>query len=148
MATCGENSKTFFESYLFSFRSSTSSNALPTSVVRLVQPVFEELVGCVLSFRGRATQGASMEVAWAALPLLPRLVLRRPMVDFTSVGHLPPDPAADYRDNRLAHWALGNLDTLLSAARAHASLTNGWARPPTSLSEGRYGPHFPFAALS
>jgi hypothetical protein len=57
-----------------------------------------------LSFRGRATQGASAEADWAALLLFPRLVLR-PMADFTSAGHLPPVPVADYRDNRLAHWA-------------------------------------------
>jgi hypothetical protein len=73
-------------------------------VVRLIKPVFEELVGCVLSFRGRATQGASAEVAWAALLLFPRLGLR-PMADFTSAEHLPTDPVGDYRDNRLAHWA-------------------------------------------
>jgi hypothetical protein len=36
-------------------------------------------------------------------------------------------------DNRLAHWASGYLDTLFSAARAHPSLTNGRAPPPTSL---------------
>jgi hypothetical protein len=71
-------------------------------VVRLVKPVFEELVGCVLSFRGRATQGASAEAAWAALLLFPRLVLR-PTADFTYAGHLPPKPVSDYRDNRLAH---------------------------------------------
>jgi hypothetical protein len=50
-------SKVFFESYRLSFRSGTSSNGVPPSVVRLVKPVFEELIGCVLSFRGRATQG-------------------------------------------------------------------------------------------
>jgi hypothetical protein len=61
-------------------------------------PIFEELIGCVLSFRGRATQAAR-----AALPLFPRLFLR-PMADFTFAGHLPPDPVADYRDNRLAQW--------------------------------------------
>ena len=83
-ATGGENSKVFFESYLLSFRSSTSSNGVPLSVVRLVKPVFEELVDCVLSFRGRASQGASPEAAWAALLLFPR-----PMADFTSAGHLP-----------------------------------------------------------
>jgi hypothetical protein len=71
-------------------------------VVRLVKHVFEELVGCVLSFRGKATQGASAEAAWTALLLFPRLVLRR-MADFTSAGHLPPDPFVDYHANRLAH---------------------------------------------
>jgi hypothetical protein len=101
-------------------------------VVRLVKPVFEELVGCVLSFRGMATQGASVEAAWAALLLFPRLVLR-PVADFTSAGHLPPDPVVDYRGNRLAHWASRDLDTLFSAAGAHASLNNGRAPPPTSL---------------
>jgi hypothetical protein len=69
-------------------------------VVRLVKPVFEELVGCVLSFRGRATQWTSAEAAWAALLLFPRLDLR-PIADFSSPGHLPLDPVADYRDNRL-----------------------------------------------
>jgi hypothetical protein len=44
-ATGGENSKAFFEPYLLSIRSSTSSNGVPPSVVRLVKPVFEELVG-------------------------------------------------------------------------------------------------------
>jgi hypothetical protein len=97
-ATGGENSKAFFESYLLSFRSSMSSNGVSPSVVRLVKPVFEELVGCVLSFHGRATQGASAEAAWAALLLFPRLVLRS-MTDFTSAGHFPLDPVADYRDN-------------------------------------------------
>jgi hypothetical protein len=87
-ASGGENSKAVFESYLLSFRSSTSSNEGPPSVVRLVKPVFDELVGCVLSFRGRATQRASAEAAWAALLLFPRLVLR-PMADFTSAGHVP-----------------------------------------------------------
>jgi hypothetical protein len=43
------------------------------------------------------------------------------MPDFTSTGRLPLDPATDNRDNRLAHWALGNLDTLFSAAPAPAS---------------------------
>jgi hypothetical protein len=57
-------------------------------VVRLVKPVFKELVGCVLSCRGRATQGASAEAAWAALLLFPRLVLR-PMADFTYAGIYP-----------------------------------------------------------
>jgi hypothetical protein len=66
----------------------TSSNGGPPSVVRLVNPVFEELVGCVLSFRGRATQGVSAEAAWLALLLFPRFVLR-PMADFTS-GHVLP----------------------------------------------------------
>jgi hypothetical protein len=55
------------------------------------------------------------------------------MADFTYAGHLPPDPVADYRDNRLAQWASRDLDTLFFAARAHASLTNGRAPPPTSL---------------
>jgi hypothetical protein len=54
------------------------------------------------------------------------------MAHFTSAGHMPLDPVADYRDNRFAHWASGDLDTLLSAARSHASLTNGRAPPPTS----------------
>jgi hypothetical protein len=65
--TGGDNSKALVESYLLSFRSSTSSNGVPPLVVRLVKPIFEELVGCVLSFRGRATQGASVDAAWAAL---------------------------------------------------------------------------------
>jgi hypothetical protein len=47
----GENSKAFFESYLISFRSITSSNGVLPSVARLVKPVFEELVGCVLSLQ-------------------------------------------------------------------------------------------------
>ena len=55
------------------------------------------------------------------------------MADFTCAGHLPPYPVADYRDNRLADWASGDHDRLFSAARAHASLTNGQAPPPTSL---------------
>jgi hypothetical protein len=131
-ATGGENSKAFFESYLFSFRVSTSSNGIPSSVVRLVKPIFEELVGFVLSFRGRVTQGASAEAAWAALLLFLRFVLR-PMADFTVAGHLSRDTVADYRNNRLAHWASGDLDTLFSAARAHASLTNGRKPPPTSI---------------
>jgi hypothetical protein len=57
-AASRENSKAFFESYLLPFRSSTSSNGVFPSVIRLVKPIFKELVGCVLSFRGRATQGA------------------------------------------------------------------------------------------
>jgi hypothetical protein len=68
-----ENSKAFFESYLLSFRYSSSSNGVPASVVRLVKPVFEELVGCVLSFRGRAIKGASAEAAWALFLFLPAL---------------------------------------------------------------------------
>jgi hypothetical protein len=68
-------------------------------VVRLVNPVFKERVGCVLSFRGRATQKASAEAAWAAFLLFSGLILR-PMADFTSAGHLPLDPVADYHDNR------------------------------------------------
>jgi hypothetical protein len=55
------------------------------------------------------------------------------MADFTSAEHLPPDPVADYRDNRLAHWASRDLDTLFSAARALASLGSGRAPPPSSL---------------
>eukprot|EP00873_Tetraselmis_striata_P006278 jgi/Tetstr1/426542/TSEL_016840.t1 len=35
-------------------------------------------------------------------------------------GSLPPDPVADYRDNRLSHWERGNLDTLFALARTHA----------------------------
>eukprot|EP00873_Tetraselmis_striata_P040951 jgi/Tetstr1/461215/TSEL_006352.t1 len=35
-------------------------------------------------------------------------------------GSLPPDPVADYRDNRLSHWEHGDLDTLLALARTHA----------------------------
>jgi hypothetical protein len=73
-ANGGENSKDFFESCLLSFRFSTSTNGVPPSVVRLVKPVFEEAVGCVLSSRGRATLGASAEAAWAALLLFSRLV--------------------------------------------------------------------------
>jgi hypothetical protein len=38
-------------------------------MVRLVKPVFEELVGCVLSFRGMATQEASAEASWATFAL-------------------------------------------------------------------------------
>jgi hypothetical protein len=121
-----------------------SSNGVPPSVVRLVKPVFEELVGCILSLPGRATQVASAEAAWPALLLFPRLLLR-PMADFTSTGHLPPDPVADFRDDYLAHWASRDLDTLFSAARAHASLSNGRAPPSTSLS--RAGT-FPFTAFS
>jgi hypothetical protein len=131
-ATGGENSKAFVESYLLSFRSRTASNGVPPSVVCLVNSVFEELVGCVLSFRGRPTQGASAEAAWAALLLLQRLVLRQ-MADFTSTGDQPPDPVGDYRDYRIARWALGDLDTLFSTARANASLTNERTPPRTSL---------------
>jgi hypothetical protein len=58
------------------------------------------------------------------------------MADFTSAGHFPPDPVAEYCDNRLAHWASGDLHTLFSATRAHASLGNGRAPPPTSLVRG------------
>jgi hypothetical protein len=65
------------------------------------------------------------------------------MADFTSAGHLPPEPVANFRDNRLAHWASGDLDTLFSATRAHASLTNGRAPPPTSLSRVGTDPIFP-----
>jgi hypothetical protein len=83
----------------------------PDSVVRLVKRVFKELVGCVLSFRGRATQGASAKAAWAALLLFPRLALRA-TADFTTAGHLPPDTVADYRDNCLAHWVSRDIDTL------------------------------------
>jgi hypothetical protein len=79
----GESFKAFFVSYLLFFRSNTSSNGVPLSVVRLVKPVFEELLGCVLSFRGKATQGAFAEAAWAAFLSFPRIVLR-PMADFTS----------------------------------------------------------------
>jgi hypothetical protein len=46
--------------------------ASPPSMVRFVKPVFQELVGCVLSFHGRATQGASADAAWAALLVFPR----------------------------------------------------------------------------
>jgi hypothetical protein len=55
------------------------------------------------------------------------------MADFISAGHMPPDPVAEYRDNRLAHWASGDLHTLFSATRAHASLGKGRTPPPTSL---------------
>jgi hypothetical protein len=72
-ASAGENSKAFFESYLLSFLSTTSLNGVFPSVVRLVKPVFEELVGCVLSFRGRATQWASAEAAWAAFAFISTL---------------------------------------------------------------------------
>eukprot|EP00873_Tetraselmis_striata_P008610 jgi/Tetstr1/428874/TSEL_018854.t1 len=38
-------------------------------------------------------------------------------------GSLPPDPVADYRDNRLSHWELiGDLDTLFALARTNASV--------------------------
>eukprot|EP00873_Tetraselmis_striata_P044711 jgi/Tetstr1/464975/TSEL_009707.t1 len=37
-------------------------------------------------------------------------------------GSLPPDPVADYRDNRLSHWERGDLDTLFALARTHASV--------------------------
>jgi hypothetical protein len=89
-ATGGENSKAFFESYLLSFRSSKSSNGVRPTVVRLVKPIFEELVGCVFAFRGRATQGASAEAAWAALLLFPRLVLRPHHGLFHFSGHQLP----------------------------------------------------------
>jgi hypothetical protein len=100
-ATGGENSIASFESYILSFRS-TSSHGVSPSAVRLVKPVSVELVGCILSFRGRATQGASVETAWASFLLFPRLVLRT-MVELTSAGHLPLDPVVEYRENRLAH---------------------------------------------
>jgi hypothetical protein len=58
-------------------------------------------------------------------------------------GICPLDPVADYRDNRLAHWASRDLDTLFSAARAHASLTNGRAPPPTSVSRAGTDPISP-----
>jgi hypothetical protein len=57
------------------------------------------------------------------------------MADFTLTGHLPPNPVVDYRGNRLvARWTSRYLDTLFSAARAHASLTNVHTPPPISLS--------------
>jgi hypothetical protein len=62
------------------------------------------------------------------------------MADFAYAGHLPPIPVADYRYNRLAHWASRDLDTLFSAARAHASLTNGRAPPPISFSRAGTDP--------
>jgi hypothetical protein len=62
------------------------------------------------------------------------------MADFTSAGHLPHDPVANYRDKCLAYWALGYLDKFFSAARAHASLTNGRAPPPTTLSRAGTDP--------
>jgi hypothetical protein len=65
------------------------------------------------------------------------------MADFTSAGHLPRDPVADYRDNRLAHWASRDLDTLFSTARAHAPLSNGRTPPPTSLSRDGTDPITP-----
>jgi hypothetical protein len=103
--TTEANSKALFESYLLSFRFSMSSNGVSPSVVLLVKPAFEDLVGCVLSFRGRATKlRASAEAAWVALLSFPRLVLR-PMADLTSAGHVPFDSVADYRNNRFAHWA-------------------------------------------
>jgi hypothetical protein len=81
-----------------------------------------------------------VEAAWAALLLFPRLVLHL-MADFTSAGHLPPDPVVDYIDNRLAHWASGDLDTLFSAARAHAYQ---WAGTATYFTfDGRYRPIYP-----
>jgi hypothetical protein len=53
-ATTGENPKALFESYLLAFRStSTSSNGILPSVVRIFKPAFGELVNCILSFRGR-----------------------------------------------------------------------------------------------
>jgi hypothetical protein len=68
------------------------------------------------------------------------------MADFTCVGHLPPDPVADYRDNLLPHWVSGDLDTLFFAARAHASLSTLWAGTATYLtSKGRHRPHVHFA---
>jgi hypothetical protein len=140
----GESSKASFESYLLSFRSSTFSNGAPPSVVHLVTPVFQELVGCVLSFRGRATQGASAKAGWAALLLFPHLVLR-PMVDSTSAGHLPLDPVVDYRDNRLAHWAT----RYIVFRRSRSRIPYPWTDTATYFtSEGRYRPHVHFAALS
>jgi hypothetical protein len=100
-AAGGENSIALFESYILSFRS-TSSNAVSPSAVRLVKPVSVELVGCILSLRGRVTQGASVEMGWASFLLFLRLVLR-PMAELTSAGHLPLDPVVEYRENRLAH---------------------------------------------
>jgi hypothetical protein len=67
-ATGGENSKAFFESCLFSFRSSTFSNGVPPSVVRLVKSVFEELL-CLSAVE--PPKG------------LPRKRLRRPKGDVT-----------------------------------------------------------------
>jgi hypothetical protein len=69
------------------------------------------------------------------------------MADFTYAGHLPLDPVVDYCNNRLVHWASGDLDTLFSAARAHASLTNGRALPPTSLSRAGTDPISPSQPL-
>jgi hypothetical protein len=74
----------------------------------------------------------SAEAAWAALLLFPRL-LPRPMENFTSYMHLHPDPVADYHDNRLAHWAFGDMDTLFSFVGAHASLGNGGTPLPASF---------------
>jgi hypothetical protein len=59
------------------------------------------------------------------------------MDDFSSVGHIRHDSLDDCRDNRLAHLASRDLDTLFSTIRAHASLGSGRAPPPTSLP--RYG---------
>jgi hypothetical protein len=56
------------------------------------------------------------------------------MVAFAPAGHLPPDPVADYRDNRLTQWNSGDLDSLFAAARAHASLSPG--RPTSSRPNG------------
>jgi hypothetical protein len=89
-------------SYFLSVQFSTYANGVPPTVVRLVKPLFEELIGCVLSFRCRATQRASAQAARTALLLFPRLVLRL-MVDFTYVGHLTHYPVADYLDNRITH---------------------------------------------
>jgi hypothetical protein len=139
--TGGENSKAFFEPTSFPSDLVRPRTASPPSVVRLVKPVFEELVGCVLSFRGRAIQRASAEAGWTALLLSSHLVLC-PMADFISAGNLPPYPVTDYRDKRLAHLVSRDLDTLLSAARAHASL-NGRAPPPTSLSRAGTDPISP-----
>ena len=56
------------------------------------------------------------------------------MVAFTPAGHLPPSLVADYRDNRLAQWNSGDLDSVFAAARAHASRSPG--RPTSSGPNG------------
>jgi hypothetical protein len=65
------------------------------------------------------------------------------MAHSASAGHLPHDPVVDYRDDRLAHLASGDLDIFFSAARARASLSNGRAPPPTSLSRAGTDPISP-----
>eukprot|EP00873_Tetraselmis_striata_P002936 jgi/Tetstr1/423200/TSEL_001320.t1 len=116
----GASQLDFFESTLLSFRSATCANGCPKSVVALVKPHHDAALTYALSFKGRASQSEAAHAAWSAYLLFFRLILR-PMAD-SPPGSLPPDPVADYRDNRLSHWERGDLDTLFALARTHASV--------------------------